>query len=215
MRESRAVRNAGRFLGGFCFITDRKVSSLSAEEMAAVALEAGAVWIQYREKEKSRKELYHEASKLRELTRRYGAVLIVNDHPDIALAVDADGVHLGQEDLPLREARRLMGGKIVGISTHSVSEAIDAFKGGADYIGFGPVFRTATKEAGEPRGTAMLGEIKRRVEMPVVAIGGISVENLPSVLDSGADAVAVASAVLRGDILKNVKDFLEIIGAQR
>lgn len=188
---------------------------MSSEEMSKIALKAGVKWIQYREKEKSRREIFYEALGLRELTREYGAVLSVNDHADIAVAVDADGVHLGQDDLPLREAREVMGERIIGISTHSLSEAVDAARGGADYIGFGPVFRTTTKNAGEPKGLDALVEIKRHVTIPVVAIGGISIDNLRAVLDSGADAVAVASAVLRGNISENVKSFLEVIRGKR
>ncbi len=202
-------------LDSFCLVTDRKVCGMSSEEMSKIALKAGVKWIQYREKEKSRREIFYEALGLRELTREYGAVLSVNDHADIAVAVDADGVHLGQDDLPLREAREVMGERIIGISTHSLSEAVDAARGGADYIGFGPVFRTTTKNAGEPKGLDALVEIKRHVTIPVVAIGGISIDNLRAVLDSGADAVAVASAVLRGNISENVKSFLEVIRGKR
>jgi thiamine-phosphate diphosphorylase len=139
-------------------------------------------------------------------------VFLVNDHTDIAIAVNADGVHLGQDDLPLKESRKIMGRKkIIGISTHTVEQAIDAEKDGADYIGFGPVFNTTTKDAGSPKGIDMLHEIKKQVHIPVVAIGGINLENIRSVLDAKADAVAVASAILSGDIADNTKRFLDII----
>ncbi len=180
--------------------------------MVATALEAGAAWVQYREKEKSRREVYLEALKLRELTSEFNAALIVNDYADVALAVGAEGVHLGQDDLPLREARALMGEKIVGISTHSVSEAVEAEEGGADYIGFGPVFLTTTKDAGKPRGLDMLREVRERVKIPIVAIGGIALRDLREVFASGADAVAVASAILMGDISENVRSFMRVIG---
>jgi thiamine-phosphate pyrophosphorylase len=184
---------------------------MKPEEMAERALEAGAGWIQYREKERTRREMYHEAVRLRELTSEFGATLLVNDYVDIALAVGADGVHLGQDDLPLEEARRLMGDRIIGISTHSLSQAMDAAHSGADYIGFGPVFLTSTKDAGEPRGLEMLREITGQVTIPVVAIGGISMTNLQSVLDAGADAVAASSALLKGDVAENVKSFIRIL----
>ncbi len=180
--------------------------------MVRAALDSGVRWVQYREKEKTRREIYREALKLRDITRQSGALFIVNDHTDIASAVDADGVHLGQDDLPLREARKIMGERIIGISTHSLSEAVGAAGGGADYIGFGPVFPTVTKDAGAPKGVEMLREIKRQVSIPVVAIGGISLENLPEVLASGADAVAVASAILVGDISRNVRAFMTVLG---
>ncbi|HUO78020.1 MAG TPA: thiamine phosphate synthase [Thermodesulfovibrionales bacterium] len=211
MIKSSLLKEVPPFLGGFCLVTDRKLCGLTCEEMTRIALEAGAGWIQYREKEKTRREIYGEAIRLRELTTEYGAALVVNDHTDIARAVGADGVHLGQDDLPLKEARRIMGDRIVGISTHSLPEAMDAERNGADYIGFGPVFVTTTKDAGEPRGLEMLGRIRKAVKIPVVAIGGISEESLPLVLNAGADAVAVASAVLRGDISENVRSFMRII----
>jgi len=185
---------------------------MTCEEMTIAALKAGVVCVQYREKEKTRREIFNEAMSLRRLTGEYGASFIVNDHADIALAVNADGVHLGQDDLPLPEARKIMGKKIIGISTHSLSEAVEASAGGADYIGFGPVFHTATKDAGEPKGVEMLNEIKSRVTIPVIAIGGITIGNLPFVLKAGADGVAMASAILKGDISENVKSFLELIG---
>jgi len=207
----RGVHTGRRVFQGFCLITDRKSGGRTAEEMVRTALDSGVRWIQYREKEKTRKEIYREALKLRDMAQQFGALFIVNDHADIALAVEADGVHLGQDDLPLREARRIMGDRIIGISTHSLPEAIAAEEGGADYIGFGPVFPTVTKDAGAPKGVAMLREIKRQVSIPVVAIGGISLENLPEVLASGADAVAVVSAILEGDISENVRSFVKVM----
>jgi len=180
--------------------------------MTLKVLRAGLKWVQYRDKEKSRREIYEEAIRLRKLTKDFNAVLIVNDYADIALAVDADGVHLGQDDLPIRETRKIMGSnKIIGISTHSLEQAKEAEKDGADYIGFGPVFHTVTKDVGSPKGTDMLQEIKRHVQIPVIAIGGINLENIKLVLDTGVDAVAVASAILSGDIIENTTRFMDII----
>lgn len=198
------------YLGGLCFITDRKVSGLSYEDMTHKVLMKGVRWIQFREKETSRREICENAIRLRRLTKDYDAVFVVNDFPDIAMCAGADGVHLGQDDLPLKEARKIMGrDRIIGISTHSLEQAAEAEKDGADYIGFGPVFPTLTKDAGEPKGIAMLREIKRQINIPVVAIGGISLENISSVLQTGVDAVAVASAILRGDIEENAKRFMD------
>jgi thiamine-phosphate pyrophosphorylase len=200
------------YSGGLCFITDRKVCKLSYEEMTLKVLKAGARWVQYRDKRRSRRKIYEESIRLRKITEEFNAVFIVNDYADIALAVNADGVHLGQDDLSIREARKIMGkDKIIGISTHNLEQAIEAEKEGADYIGFGPVFHTVTKDAGTPKGTEMLQKIKRQVHIPVVAIGGINIENIRLVLDTGVDAVAVASAILSGDIGNNVKIFMEII----
>ncbi len=200
------------YLDGLCFITDRNICGLTSKEMSSLVLRAGIKWIQYREKNKPRRDIYNEAVLLRKLTAEFKASFIVNDHADIALAVNADGVHLGQEDLPLKEARKILGKtKIIGISTHSIEQAIEAEAGGADYVGFGPVFHTKTKDAGKPKGIQMVKELKKHVKIPVIAIGGITSENLQSVLDSGADAVAVASAILRGNISDNISGFLKIL----
>jgi thiamine-phosphate pyrophosphorylase len=119
---------------------------------------------------------------------------------DIALACNADGVHLGQEDLPLRAGRKLMGGKIVGISTHDLDQAVTAERGGADYIGFGPMFGTSTKETGYgARGPAMLRAIRAAVSLPIVAIGGITEENVQQVWHAGANSAAIISDILRAD----------------
>lgn len=153
--------------------------------------------------------MYSEALELRALTAEYGAAFIVNDFVDLAMAVSADGVHLGQDDFPLEEARKLVGGgSIIGISTHSVAEALIAQKGGADYIGFGPVYYTATKDAGLPRGLGMLKEVSGKVGLRVVAIGGITAGSLRDVFGAGASAVAVASAIMNGDIKNNAKVFM-------
>ncbi len=200
------------YLGGLCFITDQKVSGLSYEDMTRKVLTRGVRWVQFREKERSRHDIYGEAIRLRRLTRDYNAVLIINDFLDIAVCVGADGVHLGQDDLPLKEARKIMGrNKIIGISTHSLEQAIEAEKNGADYIGFGPVFPTSTKDAGKPKGIEMLHEVKKQVSIPVVAIGGIGLGNISSVLQTGIDAVAVASAILTGDIEENTSRFMDYL----
>jgi thiamine-phosphate pyrophosphorylase len=126
--------------------------------------------------------------------------LIVNDRADIALASDADGVHLGQEDLPLPAARRLMGERTIGISTHNADQARAAEAGGADYVGFGPVFGTATKDTGYgARGLEMLGQVRGAVKLPIVAIGGINERNVVQVWRAGADAAAIISDILGAD----------------
>jgi thiamine-phosphate pyrophosphorylase len=200
------------YAGGLYFITGQETDTLSFEEMTIRVLQAGVKWVQYRAKDLSRRKIYEESIRLMDITKKFDAAFIINDHPDIAIAADADGVHLGQDDLPVKEARKIMGkNMIVGISTHTVEQARDADRDGADYIGFGPVFHTTTKDAGRPTGVAMLREIKRQVRIPVVAIGGITAENIRPVLEAGADAVAVSSAILRGDIAENIERFLEII----
>lgn len=200
------------YLGGFCFITDSKASNLSFEDMTIKVLKGGARWVQYRDKKRTQREIYNKAERLRKITKDYKAVFIVNDHVDIAYCVNAEGVHLGQDDLPLKEARRIIGKKkIIGISTHDLDQAIEAERDGADYIGFGPVFQTMTKDAGEPKGIDMLREVKTKVKIPIVAIGGINLDNIMSVLNTGIDAVAVASAILTGDIDENVRRFMDFL----
>src|SRR4030065_1491695 len=200
------------YLGGLCFITDQKVAGLSYEDMTHKVLLKGVRWIQFREKERSRHDIYGEAIRLRRLTKNYDAVLIINDFLDIAMCAGADGVHLGQDDLPLKEARKIIGrDRIVGISTHSLEQAIEAEKNGADYIGFGPVFTTSTKDAGKPKSIEMLHEVKKQVSIPVVAIGGINLVNVKSVLHTGVDAIAVASAILTGDIEEKKSRFMDYL----
>jgi len=196
---------------GICFITDRTYSALPHYDMVRRVLEAGVTFIQYRDKEKTRREIYAEAVRLRELTRAFDAVFMVNDHADIALAVDADGVHLGQDDLPLEEARKIMGNRIVGISTHRLEQAREAEAGGADYIGFGPIFHTATKDAGIPQGVDILKIITQNVHIPVVAIGGIGFASVVDVMNAGADCVAVATAICKGDITENARKFVHTL----
>ncbi|RMG03826.1 MAG: thiamine phosphate synthase [Nitrospirae bacterium] len=200
--------------GGICFITDRRFQKdTPLSDIVRMVLDAGIRWVQYREKELPRREIYFTAEMLRKITDEYEATFIVNDHPDIALSVDADGVHLGQDDLPLHYARRLMNDKIVGISTHDLAQAIEAEKGGADYIGFGPIYATTTKENPDPpRGTALLREVSQRVNIPVVAIGGITLSTLPEVLSAGASSVAVASGILKSDQIPSMAgEFVRIV----
>ena len=178
-------------------------------------MESGVRWVQYREKKKTKREMLSEALMIREISKKFDACFIVNDHADIALAADADGVHLGQDDLPLGEARKIMGNRIIGISTHNLSEALEAERGGADYIGFGAVFHTSTKEAGAPKGVDALKHIKDSVGIPVIAIGGIKADNALSVFASGCDGIAISSGLLEGNIPENAKRFLSIIGASR
>jgi len=196
------------YFKGICFITDRKYSDLPLYDMINIVLCAGVKCIQYREKDLSRRKIFENAVILRALTRSFDATLIINDHADIALAVGADGVHLGQDDLPLKEARKIMGGRIVGISTHNLDQAKEAELGGADYIGFGPVFHTTTKDAGTPKGIDNIRTVKENVSIPVVAIGGISLDNIAQVLDAGADAIALATAICKGDVAVNAEKFV-------
>lgn len=163
-----------------------------------MALDAGVRLFQLRMKTPETRRLYEMAAVLCPLVRKGGGTFIVNDRCDVAVAVEADGVHLGQEDLPLADARAILGpGKLIGISTHNLVQATEAEAGGADYIGFGPIFPTATKENPDPVvGVAGLREVRAKVRLPIVAIGGIKAGNIGEVKSAGADCCAVVSAVL-------------------
>jgi thiamine-phosphate pyrophosphorylase len=181
---------------GYYFITAASLSRAGNLSDVAAAVAARVRVVQYREKQGHTSELVAEARQLRELCR--DTLFLVNDRVDVALEVGADGVHLGQEDLSYHEARRLMGpDKIIGVTVHNVPEALAAQARGADYLGVSPIFSTATKaDAGAPTGMGLLQEIRRRVTLPLVAIGGITLANAPAVIAAGADAVCAISAVV-------------------
>jgi thiamine-phosphate pyrophosphorylase len=184
--------NLKRYLDVY-FITDSNFG-YTHEELAEMVLRAGIRIIQFREKKMSTREMVETAKRLRKLTNEYDALLIVNDRIDVALACDADGVHLGQDDMPAEIAREIFDG-IIGISTKNVTQAANAEKY-ADYIGAGSVFPTKTKkDAGKAIGVSGLAEIVRAVSVPVVAIGAINRNNVLDVLKAGADGVAVISAI--------------------
>ena len=175
-------------------------------------LAGGVSVLQLRVKDRPADEFLRLALTARERTTRAGCLFIVNDRVDIALAARADGVHLGQDDLPLEAARPLVGEMLIGISTHSLEQAEAAERGGADYIGFGPMFPTRTKETGyESRGLAMLESVRRRVGIPIVAIGGITAENVARTWNSGADAAAMISYLTQSDdVTARVKEILDL-----
>jgi len=163
-------------------------------------LKGGVQWLQLRVKSLTPADFFTLARRVRAQTRASGCKLIINDRVDIARACDADGVHLGQEDLPLAAGRKLLGNKIIGISTHDLSQAREAEKAGADYIGFGPTFGTSTKDTGyAARGVEMLRQIRAEVKIPIVAIGGITEQNVQQVWLAGADSAAIISDLLRAD----------------
>lgn len=203
--------NKGEIKGLYAIIDNSIRPDFSNIEIAKRVLSGGARVIQLRGKGLSSKELLSQAREIRELAKNSGAIFIVNDRADIALLSDADGVHLGQDDLPIVEARKILGKeKLIGISTHSLEQAIKAGSEGADYIGFGPIFETKTKaNAEEAKGLIPLREIKKKVTIPVIAIGGITLEKLKDVMDAGADGAAAISAIIKAeDIEKATKGFI-------
>lgn len=169
-------------------------------EVIEEIIQGGATIIQLREKNLPTRTFFEEAQIVRKITKKAGIPLIINDRLDVALAVNADGVHLGEEDLPLKYARKIAPHFIIGYSTDSIDQAREAEKDGANYLGVGSVFPTKTKiDAGMAIGTQKLEEIKRAVSIPVIAIGGITLENLPKVIQSGVDGVAVISAIISAE----------------
>jgi len=179
-------------------LTDRELApGGDVTAVVAAALQAGIRAVQYREKELSTGDQYRQGQILAELVSQAGGWLIVNDRIDIALAVGAAGVHLGQTDLPLPIARRLGGAElIIGISVDTVAQAQQAEREGADYLGVGAIFPTATKPEAPVLGLARLAEITRAVSIPVIAIGGITCDRLQPLAAAGADGIAVVSAVM-------------------
>jgi len=198
-------------------ITDQRIShGKSHFEVAEAVLEGGATVLQFRDKEIGDSEAIEVCQKIHKLTKKKGVPFIVNDRVEIAKAVDADGVHLGQEDMSFGSARKILGKeKIIGISVETVEQALKAVEGGADYLGIGPIYPTATKpDAGKALGIARLKEIRESVNIPIVAIGGINENNLEEVLRAGADGVAVISAVVSApDITEACRKLKNKIGS--
>jgi thiamine-phosphate pyrophosphorylase len=183
-----------------CVITDEHVGrGRSHLRIAEEAIRGGADVIQLRDKTASGRRLHEIAFALRKLTLDSNVPFIVNDRVDVAMAVGADGVHVGQQDLPASAARRILGpGRILGVSAETVAEAVQAERDGADYLGVGPVYeaRGSKADAGEPVGPELVARIRLHTRLPIVAIGGIHAGNVREVREAGADGVAVISAVV-------------------
>jgi thiamine-phosphate diphosphorylase len=196
----------------YAILDPEQTKGRATEAVLRQLLDGGAKILQLRVKALAPRDFCDVAHIARGATRRAGCLLIVNDRIDIALACDADGVHLGQEDLPLAVEKKLMSGKLVGISTHDIEQAKEAEKNGADYIGFGPMFGTTTKDTGfAARGIAMLKQIRAAVKIPIVAIGGITEQNVQQVWQAGADSAAIISDILGAeDIAAKTKKIIAL-----
>jgi thiamine-phosphate pyrophosphorylase len=195
-------------------ITDTLISGLSHVEQVERFAAGGATFVQLREKRASPREFYEAALEAMSLARALRLRIVINDRVDIAIAVKADGVHLGQTDLPPDRARLLLGeGRIIGYSTHTLEQALAATFAPVDYIAIGPVFRTQTKDRpDEVVGLETVGEVKRKVAKPLVAIGGITLDSARLVIKAGADSVAVISDVLlASDIAERTRRFLDLL----
>ncbi|WP_100374596.1 thiamine phosphate synthase [Bacillus sp. FJAT-45037] len=183
-------------------------------EVMEEAILGGVDIIQLRDKKSKKIDVLKKAKALRELTRKHDVTFIVNDHIDVALAVDADGIHVGQDDLPLEEARKVVGpDKIIGISTHVIEEARLAEQGGADYIGVGPIFETNSKEdVVDPVTTAYVKQVVEEITIPFVALGGIKLHNVDQVLDAGATRICMISEIVgANDIKGTCEKFIAIL----
>jgi thiamine-phosphate pyrophosphorylase len=199
---SKLLRNdkIERISGLYAIIDTHFIKGRSHEEIAAQIVEGGARIIQLRDKTTSKKELLPVAQRLKSLCAKNDALFIVNDYLDIALAVDADGLHLGQDDLPIKVARRLLPiDKIVGCSVINVPQAVAAESEGADYIAVGAIYPTPSKEEIDIVGLEAVKAIKKEIGIPLVAIGGITKDTAGEVLAAGADSVAMISAILQAD----------------
>ena len=195
------LRMQSEIISGLYVIIDgRFTRGRGCLKTAEAAIRGGARVIQLREKELPFAEALGLALEMRKLTQERGVAFIVNDDARLALECGADGLHLGQEDMPLADARALLGGgRMIGISTHSLEEALAAQDGGTDYIGFGPMYRTSTKDSGLPKGPEGLAAIRDRINIPIAAIGGINAGNAGDIIRAGADALAVVTAVTGAD----------------
>lgn len=196
---------------GYYFITDSSLSRAGNISDVRQAEACSVCVVQYRNKNAETREMYNEAVRLREICRN--TLFLINDRIDVALAVDADGVHLGQSDMPYSAARKMLGPeKIIGITVHNLAEAIAAQTSGADYLGVSPIFQTATKSnAGKPAGIALIEEIRAQVDIPLIAIGGINLANAPEVVRAGADGLCAISAVVaKEDVGKEIRKFQDM-----
>ena len=197
-------------------VTDRSLSKGRATlQIVTAAVAGGATCVQLREKHCGTREFINEALALKPLLNAHNIPLIINDRLDVALAVGADGVHLGQTDMPIAMARKIAGSSLlIGISAESLEDALEAQREGADYIGISPVFATPTKiDTAPPLGLAGVSKIRAQVDIPMVGIGGINQDNAASVIAAGADGVAVVSAIVSaadpGTAAKSLKASIE------
>ena len=195
-------------------VTDRGLSrGRSTREIVTAAVYGGATVVQLREKDCSTREFIEQALAIKKFLKDQSVPLIINDRVDVAQAVKADGVHLGQTDMPLGMAKKILGDSmIIGISAESLQDAIEAEKGGADYLGVSPIYATPTKtDTAPPLGLEGLREIRKAVKIPLVGIGGLNCDNAAEVIRNGADGVAVVSAVVAADDPQTAADELKQI----
>ncbi|MDY2729407.1 thiamine phosphate synthase [Clostridium sp. HCP1S3_B4] len=192
-------------------VTDRKcLKNKDLNSAIEEAILGGVTLVQLREKSSDSLELFNIAKEVKKITDKHNIPLIIDDRIDIAMAVDATGVHLGQEDIPCNVARKILGSdKIIGVSAHNIKEALKAQSDGADYLGCGSVFNTSTKNNVTSLKIQELREIKEKVNIPVVAIGGINEKNVLELRGTGIDGIAIVSAILGKDNIKKAAEELK------
>jgi thiamine-phosphate pyrophosphorylase len=216
---SRLLRQdkARQLSGLYAVIDGEALGGRRHIEVAEELIRGGAKIIQFRDKSRDKSERLSITQGLKDLCSRHGVLFIVNDYIGLALATDADGLHLGQKDLPVSVARRLLPiGKIIGCSVNTLDQALAAQSSGADYIAVGSIYPTSSKEGAVVVGLEGLRQIKQAVSLPVVAIGGINKDNVAEVLAAGADAVAVISAILKAeDIEEATRQIIEALKAEK
>lgn len=199
---------------GLYFITDSKLTKKTVIDDVKAAIKGGVKIVQYREKSASTKQMVKEAEEIKKICSQNNVLFLVNDRADVALAVDADGVHISEEeDMPYKYARKLLGNKIIGLSAHSVQQALQNQKLGTDYTSIGPVYFTTTKKpAKKPIGLKPIMELKNKLKIPFVAIGGISELNVGEVLKAGAKNIAIISGIVAKDNVEEaVREFISRI----
>jgi len=190
------------------------IAKKSVKETARLVIDGGADAVQLREKTISDSKFISLAREVRDITTKRGSLLIINDRVHVVRKVNADGIHLGQQDMSALEARNIIGDeKIIGVSTHSITQARQAQKDGADYIAIGPIYPTSTKDHEPSVGIEIIHEISEAVSIPIIAIGAITLENLDGVLKAGASRIAVCSAIIGSkDIYSSTRQFKEKLG---
>jgi len=193
--------------GLYCITASNLSNNRDTVSVVKAILDGGCKIIQYREKYKSLKEKFIEAESIKKIIDDYEALLIINDHPEIALAVDADGVHIGQDDIPVETVRKIIGNKIIGLSTHSSKQALAAHNSTADYIGVGPIFETKTKDdVCKPVGIEYAEYAKNNCSIPFYAIGGIKEHSIEKILNLGIKRICLVSEITSAiDITKTVQ----------
>lgn len=199
----------------YCITAEKCSNGRNNIQVVKELLKAGIKVIQYREKKKNMRDKYQECQQIRRLTKDYRATLIVNDQLDLAMAVEADGIHIGQQDLPIEVVRDLVDDDmLIGLSTHSLEQAEDAVKKGVDYIGVGPVFSTSTKEnTSNPIGLEYLKYVVDKINIPIVAIGGIKEDNIFAVAETGVDCICLISDIVGADeIGKKIRSLRKQLG---